>query len=425
MIKNSRPRLLTNVLGIYLLFLGIFFTGCNPDSSLVVPADPGLLISHEVITTYESSDFERIKTVELDKFFLDAQMSAGDFRGGLASNYKKTTLYRVAYETMIPELGNQKVIAYGLVAIPEGATNGSPVLSYQHGTAFGKEEAPSNIEQSMETKLALLQFASQGYIVVAADYIGNGPLSTAANTYFIKGSSEQAMFDMHTASMAFLKKMSITPGKLFLLGWSQGGYNTLLHFRMLEKNNVSIAGVATASGPADPMRMVVRGLFARRSFDAPWSSPALSNVMFAYEKYYNLGSFTKLFIKADSNRYQIAKEFYDFKIPVADYLRVGGYSLDSIFTPEAFETARTTSHPFWELFSQAASYRWLSQAPLRQYYSNRDEVVTADIGKLAVDYQTSIGKTNATSHDAGPNADHRSVYLYSLVDVKPWFDSMK
>jgi hypothetical protein len=65
-------------------------------------------------------------------------------------------------------------------------------------------------------------------------------------------------------------------------------------------------------------------LFARRSFDAPWSSPALSNVMFAYEKYYNLGSFTKLFIKADSNRYQIAKEFYDFKIPVADYLRVGG-----------------------------------------------------------------------------------------------------
>jgi hypothetical protein len=60
MIKNSRPRLLTNVLGIYLLFLGIFFTGCNPDSSPVVPADPGLLISHEVITTYESSDFERI-----------------------------------------------------------------------------------------------------------------------------------------------------------------------------------------------------------------------------------------------------------------------------------------------------------------------------------------------------------------------------
>jgi hypothetical protein len=104
---------------------------------------------------------------------------------------------------------------------------------------------------------------------------------------------------------------------------------------------------------------------------------------------------------------------------------LGGYSLDSIFTPEAFETARTTSHPFWELFSQAASYRWLSQAPLRQYYSNRDEVVTADIGKLAVDYQTSIGKTNATSHDAGPNADHRSVYLYSLVDAKPWFDSMK
>jgi hypothetical protein len=90
-----------------------------------------------------------------------------------------------------------------------------------------------------------------------------------------------------------------------------------------------------------------------------------------------------------------------------------------------FTTARTTSHRFWELFSQAASYRWLSQAPLRQYYSNRDEIMTGEIARLAVDYQTSIGKTNATSHDAGPMADHRAVYLYTLIDVKPWFDSLK
>jgi hypothetical protein len=62
---------------------------------------------------------------------------------------------------------------------------------------------------------------------------------------------------------------------------------------------------------------------------------------------------------------------------------------------------------------------------LRQYYSDSDEAVPADIGKLAVDYQAAIGKTNGTSHDAGANADHRCVYVHTLVDVKPWFDSLK
>jgi len=423
MITFARFRRLSGLLSTSLLIMAIMFSGCDSDSTPVAPSDPGSLISHELITTFDNEDFERIRTTELETFFTRANMKASDFRSGLVSTYSKVTLYRVAYETMIPEAGNKKVTAYGLVAIPEGATNGAPVLSYQHGTAFGKEEAPSNIEQSMETKLALLQFASQGYIVVAADYIGSGPLSTESNTYFLKASSEQAMFDMHTASLAFLQQMNITPGKLFLLGWSQGGYNTLLHFRLLEKNNIPVAGVATASGPADPARMVIRGLFAPREFDAIWESPALTNVMFAYEKYYQLDNCTKLFIKP--TRYQIAKDFYDFKIPVGPYLEAGGTVLDSIFTSEMFTTARTTSHRFWELFSQAASYRWLSQAPLRQYYSNRDEIMTGEIARLAVDYQTSIGKTNATSHDAGPMADHRAVYLYTLIDVKPWFDSLK
>lgn len=425
MISISRSRLFNCVLSISLMVLAVFSSGCGSESTPLTPATPGLLISSDLIKTFESSDFEKVRTSELDDFFDMATKSASDYRSGLVSTYKKVALYRVAYESVIPELGNQKVIGYGLVAIPEGATNGTPIVSYQHGTAFGKEEAPSNIDLSMETKLALLQFASQGYIVVAADYFGNGPLSTVPNTYFVKASIEQAMFDMHTAAMTFLKKKSIAPGKLFLLGWSQGGYNTLLHFRMLEKNNVPIAGVATASALTDPLRVVIRAMFVRRSFDAVYSTPVATNMIFAFEHYYQLANCSKLFIRQDSNRYETAKNFYSFKATFSDYLSVGGNSMDSICTPEFFSTAKATSHRFWELLSQAESYRWLSQAPLRQYYSDRDEAVPADIGRLAVDYQAAIGKTNGTSHDAGPNADHRCVYVHTLVDVKPWFDSLK
>ncbi len=290
MISISRSRLFNCVLSISLMVMAVFSSGCGSESTPLMPATPGLLISSDLIKTFESSDFEKVRTSELDDFFYMATKSASDYRSGLVSTYKKVALYRVAYESVIPELGNQKVIGYGLVAIPEGATNGTPIVSYQHGTVFGKEEAPSNIDHSMETKLALLQFASQGYIVIAADYFGNGPLSAVPNAYFVKASSERAMFDMHTASMTFLKKMSIAPGKLFLLGWSQGGYNTLLHFRMLEKNNIPIAGVATASALTDPSRAVIRGMFARRSFDAVYSTPVATNMIFAFEHYYQLAN---------------------------------------------------------------------------------------------------------------------------------------
>jgi hypothetical protein len=44
---------------------------------------------------------------------------------------------------------------------------------------------------------------------------------------------------------------------------------------------------------------------------------------------------------------------------------------------------------------------------------------------LAADYQSTLGLPNAEAINAGANADHRYVYLYSLVKVKRWFDAMK
>ncbi len=406
-----------------LALVGSLAAGCSSDGTPLTPVVPGKLISHDSLKTYDSQAFEQIRTVDLENFFYQSTMTASDFRSGLPTTYKNVALYRIAYESVIPEWNNQKVVAYGLVAIPEGATNGAPILSYQHGAIFEKKAAPSSPDESSETRLALLQFASQGYIVVAADYFGNGLPSTVPNTYLLRRSSEQAMFDMHTASLEFLKTKNIQPGKLFLLGWSQGGYNTMLHLRMLEGASIPVAAAATASGPASPFELITRALYAPRPFDAPWAAPIITNTIFAYEAYYGLTGLGKEFIK--SNMYDTARAFYDFKIDATAYLNAGGYLFENVFTQKFFETGRTKSHRFWELLSQAESYLWLSKAPLRQYYSNRDEGVPKELGTAGVTYQTSIGKTNATSHNAGDSADHRSVYIRSLVDTKPWFDSMK
>lgn len=409
---------------IALAFIAAFAVGCGSNSTPLTPAEPGKLISHYSIKTYDSQAFERIRSVDLEDFFDQSTMTASDFRDGFPTTFKNVALYRIAYESVIPEWNNQKVIAYGLVAIPEGATTGTPILSYQHGAVFEKNVAPSSPDDSPETRLALLQFASQGYIVVAADYFGNGSLSSVPNTYLLKRSAEHALFDMHTASLEFLRTKNIQPGKLFLLGWSQGGYNTMLHFRMLEGANIPVAAAATASGPGSPFQLVTRALYAPRPFDPVWASLIITNIIFAYETYFDeLAGCSKEFIKPGI--YDTAKDFYDFKVSANSYLDSGGNLFENVFTPTFYETGKTRSEKFWEYLSQTESYLWLSKAPLRQYYSNRDEGVTPEMGTAGVTYQTSIGKTNATSVNAGDSADHRSVYVRTLVDTKPWFDSMK
>ena len=197
----------------------------------------------------------------------------------------------------------------------------------------------------------------------------------------------------------------------------------MLHFRMLESADIPVAAAATASGPGSPFQLVTRALYAPRPFDAVWEPLIITNIIFAYESYFGLTGCSQEFIKPAI--YEKARGFYDFKVDANSYLGAGGNMFENVFTSKFIETGKTKSHVLWDLLSQAESYVWLSKAPLQQYYSNRDEGVPQEMGTAGVVYQTSIGKTNATSHNAGDSADHRSVYVRTLVETKPWFDSMR
>ena len=88
-------------------------------------------------------------------------------------------LYRVTYSSVIPERGNKPITATGLIAVPDMDGTSFPMISYQHGTVYGKQELPSFPDQSPETQLMIAQFAGQGYVLVGADYFGLGGLRRA------------------------------------------------------------------------------------------------------------------------------------------------------------------------------------------------------------------------------------------------------
>lgn len=405
-----------------LLLLSLVLTlacSCNKNENITV-GSPGDLISYELIDSISINNIDTIRTQTLTSFLQTAEIKADQYVNRFSQPQNAVKLYKVTYRSVIPELGNKPTIATGLIAIPVTTTTDLPVISYQHGTVFYKQMVPSVYSLSDETKFMVLQFAAQGYVLIAADYFGLGNTSSEPNSYFVRYSTEQACLDLYKAAQKVLADQSISMSKFFINGWSQGAYNTMLFLRRLETENIPVKAAFTAAAPVDPQLFVTRGLFNPRPFDAEYTVAALCNLIFSIEKYNKLDGFSKKYINA--KYYNYAKDFHEFKIGYPEFMAAVPKKLDSAFTNTFFQEAQNSNTLFWQLLASSEAYRWLSPTPLRAYYGLHDEAVPEYIAALAVEYMKTLGKTDAQSFNAGTNADHRDTYIESLVDAKAWID---
>lgn len=381
--------------------------------------DAGTNVQYQYITTYDLAKLNNILNAELSEFLNGSSMPFENFKGKFAAPKYQVKLYRVKYNSVIPEKGNQPTVASGLVAIPDNGKDSMPIVSYQHGTVFGKNEVPSNIDESMETKLMVAVFASQGYIVTGADYFGLG-ISTEPNSYLVKESSEQACLDMLFAAKNVLTANKIKHGPLFVHGWSQGGWTNMTFLRKLESLNIPVTAAGTASAPVDGAVIVNRWMNNYQPGDAVWLSACATNFMFAKDQY-NFPGIAARAIKPEY--YQTAKDFYEFKINWPTFLSKTKGKIYEVLNPEFLASGTIANDAFWTKLEEMQAYRWRCRTPLINYYGESDEAIPAYIAKLAEGFHQVLGGgSNTKAISAGPKADHRATYIYSLIHVKPWFD---
>lgn len=381
--------------------------------------DAGTNVQYQYITTYDVAKLNKILNAELSEFLNGSSMPFENFKGKFTAPKFPVKLYRVKYNSVIPEKGNQPTVASGLVAIPDNGKDSMPIVSYQHGTVFGKNEVPSNIDESMETKLMVAVFASQGYIVTGADYFGLG-ISTEPNSYLVKESSEQACLDMLFAAKNVLTANKIKHGPLFVHGWSQGGWTNMTFLRKLESLNIPVTAAGTASAPVDGAVIVNRWMNNYQPGDAVWLSACATNFMFAKDQY-NFPGIAARAIKPEY--YQTAKDFYEFKINWPTFLSKTKGKIYEVLNPEFLASGTIANDAFWTKLEEMQAYRWRCRTPLINYYGESDEAIPAYIAKLAEGFHQVLGGgSNTKAISAGPKADHRATYIYSLIHVKPWFD---
>lgn len=376
----------------------------------------------QVVKLSASIEYQRIARWDAGQLNKILQVDTPAF-AGITTAYSPARnavrLYRVTYSSVVPERGNKPTIASGLLAIPEDSGTSLPLVSYQHGTVYGKQEVPSFPQQSPETQLMIAQFAGQGYVVVGADYFGLG-MSSEPEGYMVKASHQQATYDMLIASRAVLDHLKLTTTKLFLAGWSQGGFVTMAMLEKLEQAGVKVDAAATASAPADVFVALNGFLNFPRKNDASWVTSLFILSAFSFENYYGVPGLARSLISDayyDVSRKAYLREPYDPAQVPAD--------LHKLIRADYFDPQFFAASAYGRLAAQATAYRWIIKSRVRNYYGESDEAISIGLGQLPMTYQRAIGSGNQTVEAVSTGStSHRGTFATAVPEWKSWFDGL-
>lgn len=364
-------------------------------------------VQYEMIGRWDADKLNHILTVDTPAF------------AGIPVTYtpaqNAVRLYRVTYPSVIPEHGNRPTMATGLVAVPEDARGSLPIVSYQHGTVYGKRQVPSFPEESPETQLMLAQFAGQGYVLIGADYFGLG-LSEEPEGYMVKASHQQATTDMLTAARAVLADLKVATTDLYLAGWSQGGFVTLAMLEKLEASGVTVKATATASTPADVFVALSGFLDYPRKNDATWVPTLFILSAFSFENYYGVPGLARSVLTDET--YDLAKRAYE-RLPFD--ANAVPTDLRKVVKPAYFDPRYFADSAYGRLVAQTQSYRWVVKTPVRTFYGETDEAIRTELGQLPMTYQRALGNDRVEAVSAGPTS-HRGTFAKAAPQWKAWFD---
>ncbi len=369
-------------------------------------------VQYEFIGRWDTDRLNKILTEDTPRFF------------GVNVTYtparNAVKLYRVTYASVVPERGNKPIVATGLVAVPDIAGDSFPTVSYQHGTVYEKQQVPSFPYQSPETQLMLAQFAGQGYVVIGADYFGMGA-SKEPEGYMVKASHQQATYDMLLASRAVLAHLKLSSGKLFIGGWSQGGFVTMAFLEKLESAGVKVDAAATASAPVD-VAMTLNGFLSfPRKNDASWVNSLFILSSFSFENYYGVPGLARALIAEpyyDVARKAYLREPFDAASVPTD--------LHKLLKAEYFDPLFFAQSAYGRLVAETTAYRWVIKSPVRNFYGEADEAISTGLVQLAMTYQRAMGNGNpAVDAISTGQTSHRGTYATAVPLWKAWFDGAR
>ncbi|MBK0403962.1 alpha/beta fold hydrolase [Adhaeribacter sp. BT258] len=327
------------------------------------------------------------------------------------------TVFSVVYNTTYQGRETQ---ASGLLVFPRNKETPPAILSAQHGTLFAHKDAPSNFPISFNGPEL---FASAGYATFIPDYLGYGASKQILHPYYNETYSATAVRDIIRAGRFFCKDQNIPLGnKLFLAGYSEGGYVTLAAQKNLEANplpGLTLAGVAAGAGGYD-LTAMIGNIASGETYNHP------SYLAFLTQAYNTANNWNRPLN-------QLFKEPYASKIPgLLDGSKTGGQvnselpKLPSqLFTEAFYNGLKTgTETQFINALAENSLTDWAPQAPTRLYHGTADDVVPFQNSQITY---SKLKKNGAKQLDLYPipGGTHGTTFQPMIMELIPWFASLQ
>jgi alpha/beta superfamily hydrolase len=252
MMKRGCMQHVTRAASITMAIAG--FAACGNNNSGQAPSAPaaperGSLLQSPVqeVASYSTSDL----------LALLPGSSLGKILLSLAYSPLCTiTIYHIEYETVDP--AQNLTAASGALMVPSGPSGcegGRPIVMYAHGTQTNSAFNIAQVTASGNDEGLLLAavFAASGYIVVAPNYVGYDISTLGYHPYLVAVQQSDDMIDALRAARSALPSAAAPNttdgGKLFLTGYSQGGYVAMATHRAMQAAGMSVTAAAPLSGP--------------------------------------------------------------------------------------------------------------------------------------------------------------------------------
>lgn len=337
---------------IFLLLLFIIFSsGCQKDTQDPIP-DPVYYIESEIIEELSISDIKQLLSTQGN---LPPELSL------LINN--SIHVYKLVYRTV--DTQNNEVLASGALIVPDN-NSPLPLISFQHGTLSNEEDAPSYF--SSDDYLVTVLFASAGYIFALPDYLGYGSSRQLDHPYEHGHSLASASRDMLRAVREFdlLNHQFQADDKLFLTGYSQGGYATMSLLKLLEEEHSGEFTVTAATAGAGAYNKTE---FARKIIEADEELVHLNTFLWVLDTYNKI--------------YGINRPYsYFFNEPHDSEIETGGVFSNTEINPGNLFTSEfrdgillNSDSDFIEVIADNDNYDWKPVSPLQLYHGTKDEFV--------------------------------------------------
>ena len=392
---------------IIICFILISFQACSKEEG----NDPFSPAIHQRGEIVQSSSLGTMTVNDIQQILTNANMTTP-----FTLNYTVETISINYYTT---DGSGRQIIASGALIIPRGGSSLS-LVSIQHGTQM-KDDLVASVSPINSTEGIIgLIMASMGYLVAVPDYPGFG-VSNIMHSYTHAESLIPCVIDLMRAGRTYSSQHHITlDGKVFLTGYSEGGYASLVTQRKIEleySQEFNLTAVAPMAGPYD-LNGMMQKLFQTGQYN---HTAYVAYIITAYNNIYGWNRLNDFFNAPYSSRVQ---SLFDGSKTFGEVESQLPATFSELMNSNFVNSVNNGSESaFISAMQENTLLDWKPRAPINFFHGDSDDISPYQHALTAVEKLTANGGMNIqlTTITGG---NHETSGPTAIVGAIQWFESM-